>query len=100
MSLRCKPGDIAVIIGGGFIENIGRMVRVLGPCHPLDSTLRGADWDVELLQTTKVDTMFSETEAPPGCVAACADCILRPIRDGEGEDETLTWADKPVEVPA
>lgn len=32
----------------------------------------------------------------------CPDGCLRPVRDGDGTDETLTWADKPVteQVPA
>lgn len=30
--MRCKPGDLAIIVGSLFPENIGTMVAVVGPC--------------------------------------------------------------------
>ena len=99
MSLRCKPGDIAVIVGG-IEQNVGRMVRVIKPCDALHWAMFHADWEVELLQTTRTSSRVGEQDSGPGMVCGCADRILRPIRGGEGQDETLTWAPKGETVPA
>jgi hypothetical protein len=31
---RCKPGDLAYIVRDPFIENVGRVVRVVAPAAP------------------------------------------------------------------
>lgn len=99
MSLRCRPGDIAVIVGG-ITSNIGRMVRVLKACDALHWAMCHADWEVELMQTTTTTGPLGEQDSMPGMVCVCADSILRPIRGEPGKDETLTWAPKGETVPA
>lgn len=98
--MRCRHGDLAVIVGGGIPQNLGRMVRVLRRCDAFAWAITGADWEVELLQTATTTRFSVFSDQPPGEVCLCKDSILRPIRDGEGADETLAWANKPAEVPA
>ena len=95
MSLHCKPGDLAVIVGG-IQQNVGRMVRVIKPCDAMHWAMCHADWEVELLQTTRTTNLLGEQDSGPGAVCVCADRILRPIRGGPGKDETLTWAPRGV----
>lgn len=97
--MNCRPGDIAVIVGG-IEANVGRMVRVIKACDALHWAMCHADWEVELLQTTTTSGPLGEQDSGPGMVCVCVDRILRPIRDGEGDDETLTWAPKGETVPA
>ncbi len=97
--MNCRPGDIAVIVGG-IEANVGRMVRVIKPCDALHWAMFHADWEVELLQTTRTSSRVGEQDSGPGMVCVCDDRILRPIRGGEGQDETLTWAPKGETVPA
>lgn len=42
----------------------------------------------------------SGTKHAPFSYCALRDSNLRPIRDQDGEDETLTWAGKPEQVTA
>lgn len=91
--MNCKQGDLAFHMGGEFgskSPNLGKVVkcvrllgRVPGWC--------GMRWEVEgaLLVGAK------------GSVVSHADdAYLRPIRPGDGADETLTWAGKPQPVTA
>ena len=93
--MNCKPGDLAVIVGPTkpFNEHLlGRVVRVTAVsfidngegktwCYekPL-LELRGqyAGWRVEVIE----------------------DRVLRPIRDNDGQDQTLTWVPKREGVTA
>ncbi len=83
--MNCKPGDLARYVGTES-RSVGRIVLVLE-----SSAARGhmRMWRVE----------------PPlrdGAGKQCsfvADQALRPIRPGDGDDETLTWAGKPNELP-
>ena len=78
MSLRCKVGDLALVVRTiSADEWVGRIVKVVAP-YPYD-----AGW-------------FTEP-APMGSIGFY-DAHLRPIRDNDGEDETLTWAGKPSDI--
>ncbi len=93
--LNCRPGDLARIVNSeaGNNDKIVLCVRFAGlvpfgfiGARPkilagwvIDRELRGGDG------------RYSNV---------VEDCKLRPIRDNPGEDETLTWAGKPADVPA
>lgn len=49
MKLRCKPGDLAVVIFAEHLHNIGLIVRVLHPYESGDIELpdKGFLWEVE-----------------------------------------------------
>lgn len=96
MPLRCKPGDLAVVVWSPcYPENLGALVEVLRPCDPVQG----------------LPAWFVETQGRPlaGChdwsgqdttsrVVRCPDRALRPIRpQPEGAtDETLQGV--PAEV--
>jgi hypothetical protein len=52
MALRCKPGDIALVVRAEHLHNIGLIVKVLGPYPGGDIELpgRGFLWEVECKQ--------------------------------------------------
>lgn len=93
MILRCKPGDLCVIVRTRFPELLGRFIRVTKPAPAL---------------ACGQPAWFYEGEpmvAKSGFVVhAAEDCCLKPIRDpGNGAtDQTLTWLPVPTteEVPA
>lgn len=91
MKLNCKPGDLAVIVRSLHRPNcLGKVVkcvrfdpgpkgepawridRAVGPVLMVDGIGRRGDW--------------------------WYDKCLRPIRDNDGEDETLQWAPRKVEA--
>jgi hypothetical protein len=93
MSGGCRPGDLAVVVRSKFAENVGRFVRVIERA--------GAEWEwrVEALQPIAVLSWDGvKFDAKPGDCIGCYDRSLRPIRDGDGDDETLDWAGKPSQV--
>lgn len=71
--MNCKPGDLAIVVRGEPVKNLGRVVR----CIKLELLFGEPCWRVE-----DDDARF-------------ADNCLRPIRDNDGEDETLIWAGLP-----
>jgi hypothetical protein len=93
--MNCKPGDLAVVVKS-YAGNEGKIVRVLqlnkkqqlfGP----NGLEYGIVWEID----------------PPligwggvKLTKAMFDYQLRPIRDNDGEDETLTWAGKPESINA
>jgi hypothetical protein len=94
MNLRCKPGDLALIVksNAGNEGKIVECVRVLPNhkwCRRDGSEFDGAGW---------------ETEPPVrGClgdVAPVPDAYLRPLRNDPGTDETLLIAGLPNKEPA
>ena len=82
--MNCKPGDLALCVGGDDPALIGRIFRITSAC-PVHIN----HWD---------------TDPPayvywcPGVAASLGDSTLRPIRDNDGEDEMLRIAGKPREV--
>jgi hypothetical protein len=94
--MNCKPGDLAVVVKDNRIENIGMLVNVvLGPS--IDDRGTPCDW--------LCDCLIENFTVFPGVLRsskeyyyACNDSQLRPIRDADKDDETLTWAGNPNEV--
>jgi hypothetical protein len=99
--MNCKPGDLAVMCRGPVEEkNVGIMLRVLS-LDPRDSTwtFEQASRPVQFfIGSREVGAFGSSAEA--GGNAWVDDRELRPIRDNDGDDETLTWAGKPEHVTA
>lgn len=42
--MNCKPGDLAYIVRDPYPENVGRVVRVIGPAERPED---GPEWDCE-----------------------------------------------------
>lgn len=98
--MNCKPGDLAIFVGHG--PRAGKIFRVLkavteppvirfsdGRKYELTSP---AVWEVDPPTVARFQTLGLDSEGP---IPYVSDDLLRPIRGGEGEDETLTWAGKP-----
>ena len=86
--MRCKPGDLAVIVRSRDSRNVGKLVHVLRPYERRD-----ASWWV--CSQSVLHGVFSDW--PPGAEVVMFDSHLRPLRDpGEdAQDETLQWAPSP-----
>lgn len=84
--MNCKPGDLAVVVNASEVPaNAGKIVRVTH-INPLVLALFGKlFWEFE-------GELLADDGSPCDLVD---DTVLRPIRDNDGEDETLTWAGKP-----
>jgi hypothetical protein len=83
--MNCKLGDLAVIVrnwGPDSQRLLGIVCRVMAPVPGF----WGPGWEL--------------AEPLPNGDTCIHDECLRPIRDSDGEDETLTWAGKPQEVTA
>lgn len=112
MKINCKPGDLAVIIASDPYANPdsgGVLCDVLHhppaedfdlpdgfPVHANQDLNRR--WVIRLHRPITVRWNFGATRS--SMYAVCPDNMLRPIRDNDGEDETLTWAPKHEGVTA
>jgi len=101
--MRCKQGDIAILVRPELIDNLGKFVTVIeavGNIQKGETFRRGA--------TTFVATksgFFWWCEAQTSLLSCTTrdsfkqlhicDDQLRPIRPSEGQDETLSWKDVP-----
>lgn len=106
--MNCKPGDLARIVHptlyGKFVDVMyaepnGDYILPDGfRAISVESGLvwvcraHGAPFDAPIKRDHSVTRKAR--------FAAISDRWLRPIRDTDGEDETLTWCSKPVETPA
>jgi predicted 2-oxoglutarate/Fe(II)-dependent dioxygenase YbiX len=92
MKLNCKPGDLAVFVRS-MAGNEGKIVKVtrlatVDELQQLNMTQRfGSLWWTENLVRT----------AHGRNLPLATDSFLRPIRDSEQDDETLTLAGLPVD---
>lgn len=97
MSARFKPGELAVTVNPSGSEtgnrNVGRIVTVVEyvgywefPC----GTKRPTVWICDLGGATAID---ANGRVWAGRVRI-DERNLRPIRDNDGEDETLAWREK------
>lgn len=97
MALNCKIGDLAIIVVDEEGSDLGKIVRVVE---------LGDDWSYfgdtrhhwacdtlgqKLATSTPLDEFSDGVE-----LIDIPDAYLRPLRDEEGEDETLTWAPSPT----
>jgi hypothetical protein len=76
--MNCRPGDLAVVVAGSPAANVGKVIRVV----ELDD---GLHWTYE-------GRLLGHFGTPAKVVA---DDCLRPLRDSDGQDETLSWKEVP-----
>lgn len=83
--MNCKPGDMAMVVSGEPSINLGRVIRVTR-IAPVSLLLGLVCWEYE-------GELIGLWGIP---ILSCADDCLRPLRDQDGPDESLSW----VTVPA
>jgi len=102
--MNVKPGINAIIIAG---RNKNKLVHVESEAaehHYMHTGYTEKAWVVTALQSVTLrGTLFgSEVKgpyyAPAGTIFVAADKELKPLYDGDEDDETLTWAGKPKEL--
>jgi hypothetical protein len=105
--LRCKPGDLAVVVGPGIVTPglLGRFVIVERMLAIGDVMLPGLSYDpvrdginVWWVRAASDGAMLPWFQAPFTMQVKrrmLGDEFLRPIRPNDGEDESLSWAGKP-----
>ena len=109
MKLNCKPGQLAIVVGGpSELGNLGKIVRVLRLLAPHDRIHsvcgRHTAGALEGHQAWETDTVLClgvEFGGRRVFVPVAADEDLRPIGDpGEDEqDESLSWLPSPTKTP-
>ena len=95
MKLNCKPGDLAMCVRG---EHAGKVCEVLSPGPKY--------WHIEESRTIvgwivgfPSDVKWGDVTQPDNLAEGWyPDEWLRPIRDNDGEDETLQWVPRKVEA--
>lgn len=88
--MRCKVGDIAVVVCPQVAENVGKLVEVLRP---------GVERDWVVLPLSPIRVAITGGVFHPyygGIPLETHDFRLRPLRDNDGPDETLAWKDVPL----
>lgn len=102
-SLRCKPGDIAVVLSR---LNLGKIVRVERPYADPKEVISGSLWSsgplgkdfgpAWVVSTLAGPLKSMDEDGVPGLkthmTAVIGDVFLRPLRDSDGSDESLTWS--------
>jgi hypothetical protein len=96
--MNCKPGDIAICIGDG--KFLGWMFEVLyaAPAHDFllpDGYLHyGSSADCWVLRSLCGPIQAPRESGVPRqtMYGVGKDSALKPLRDNDKEDETLTWA--------
>jgi hypothetical protein len=85
--MNCKPGDLAYTVGCRNAPEVnGHVVEVVELVGPACWLVRGE--------------FIERNAAMWGVRPHVFDKYLRPIRDNDGEDETLTWAPRRQGVEA
>lgn len=93
MKLNCRPGQLAVKVKAdpGDEIPIGAIVRCMNVVPEVmlnTGEVVEGDWNVEF--------RGSSVKAGTDYLWICSDAYLRPIRDTDGEDETLSWLPSPT----
>lgn len=96
MTLRCKDGDLAVIVGEylGCEANIGRIVQVRGPAHLSEQGGELLCWVIRPISRKNMinvyipDILISERVTWKSDIKL-PDCWLLPIRPPEDEKDTV-----------
>lgn len=100
MNREIKPDMLCRLVGEQFPENRNAIVRTLHQTEP-------GVWLVEAMQTVRVTVSLivlgipvrrRVATKPPGTQAEVDEIGLRPLYDGDAEDEMLRIAGKPVRV--
>ena len=102
--LNCKPGDIAIVIESGL--NLGKLVQVervyvngevVSRATWPDETGSGLlAWVVHSISGPLWSCNVARTRNSSSMMRVFNDRDLRPIRQTEGADETLTWKALPT----
>lgn len=82
--MNCKPGDLAIVLSSARIP-----------------ALTGCPVTVTRLDDDFPDSWQTDPkkyDPRDGAWVVFRDVDLRPLRDNDGEDETLTWAGKPSDI--
>ena len=96
MTLRCKHGDLAVIVGEypGCEANIGRIVQVRGPAEITEQSGGLLSWIIKPVSRAKMvnlyvpDILLSEHVTWKKCIRM-PDCWLIPIHPPEDDVDTV-----------
>lgn len=107
--MNCKQGDLAIVVRAknGQTEHLGKLVEVLYAAPLTNHSLpdgfphKASDpgyWIVKFQSKIRVPVASHHRMAQ---YASVSDRALRPIRDNDGTDETLSdeWAGKPKKTP-
>lgn len=85
--LRCKPGDLAIVVDCAFPEVLGAIVEIVRP-YGFDEKGKFL-WDVKTTgRSLRVVDIVTNRELPPSNVFAAYDNCLRPLRGDELEETT------------
>lgn len=100
--MNCKQGDLAIVVKSlaGNIDKVVQCVRLA-----TDAEIRAANFNSCVPRPMwvidrRLPTLHYFDESAGPSQPMYSDAWLRPIRDNDGEDETLTWAGKPEQVAA
>lgn len=104
--MNCKQGDLAVVVYAELTpEMIGALVEVVRFARP-EEVVCGIRYDNDLPAwvcrpvSGRIPIRLLSGKFRIVTERVICDCLLRPIRPDEGEDETFQWAGKPQEVTA
>ena len=91
--MNCRPGDLAIVVNDlDHPINNGCLLEII--CRaPVGAFSIPADWVGRPLST--FDFGGRRNSPGDGRTVVYRDCELRPLRDSDGEDESLTWAEVP-----
>lgn len=98
--LRCRPGELAVLIRSGKGKMRGyhlEPLRVGTIVQVVEADIYGK-WRLAEPVRFAVRALNAPTIELRGVVTHIVDDLLQPLRDKPGADETLTWAGKPKQV--
>lgn len=96
--MNCKQGDLAVVVGGE--NNCGAIVQCLRLASAEDFKRFGLSMRRECWVTDRQNLITKRWEGVNILAPLAPDEFLRPLRDNEGDDESLSWAGKPEQVAA
>lgn len=92
--MNCKQGDLAVVVRSGA-GNEGRVLTCLRLASRAECKAEGFGWWAGAVWVT--DAALACTYGPT--TRLYPDSRLRPLRDGDGEDEVLRLVGRPVGAP-
>jgi hypothetical protein len=97
MTLNCKPGDMAFIVGSDF-EQDGLIVTCLRRLCPGDVVDGIRFWSPGTVWVIDRKIKYWSADIGEQEAHICPDENLRPIRPTDGQDETLQWAGLPQPI--
>ena len=99
--LRCRPGDLCRVVD--MPPQLSALNDRFVKLADLPPTLEGVDWTWQLAEPVEACLLGNARQAgrmfyigETVVVERMQDKFLRPIRDSDGDDETLIWAGKPA----